>query len=142
MLDLLDLSIGKGKREPTADEKLAALSRDTRRRKKILQDAWAESQRVDTVKHAKIHGLVGYEMLRRKDEQKRDVEARRGVLGIRRPRRHRRALSRYAAAMALSNAHRRDRTPSTRRQQRTRAPHVVARGSTGHEDALRFMCRH
>ena len=74
MLDLLDLSIGKGKREPTADEKLAALSRDTRRRKKILQDAWAESQRIDTVKHAKIHGLVGYEMLRRKDEQKRDVE--------------------------------------------------------------------
>jgi hypothetical protein len=91
MLDLLDLSIGKSKREPTADEKLAALSRDTRRRKKILQDAWAESQRIDTVKHAKIHGLVGYEMLRRKDEQKRDVEARRGVLGIRRPRRHRRA---------------------------------------------------
>ena len=90
MLDLLDLSIGKSKREPTADEKLAALSRDTRRRRKILQDAWAESQRVDTVKHAKIHGLVGYEMLRRKDEQKRDVEARRGVLGIRRPRRHRR----------------------------------------------------
>ena len=80
MLDLLDLSIGKGKREPTADEKLAALSRDTRRRKKILQDAWAESQRIDTVKHAKIHGLVGYEMLRRKDEQKRDVEVRRGVL--------------------------------------------------------------
>ena len=74
MLDLLDLSIGKNKREPTADEKLAALARDTRRRKKILQDAWAESQRVDTVKHAKIHGLVGYEMLRRKDEQKRDVE--------------------------------------------------------------------
>ena len=74
MLDLLDLSIGKGKREPTADEKLAALSRDTRRQKKILQDAWAESQRIDTVKHAKIHGLVGYEMLRRKDEQKRDVE--------------------------------------------------------------------
>ena len=74
MLDLLDLSIGKSKREPTADEKLAALSRDTRRRKKILQDAWAESQRIDTVKHAKIHGLVGYEMLRRKDEQKRDVE--------------------------------------------------------------------
>ena len=33
-------------------------------------DAWAESQRIDTVKHAKIHGLVGYEMLRRKDEQK------------------------------------------------------------------------
>ena len=90
MLDLLDLSIGKSKREPTADEKLAALSRDTRRRKKILQDAWAESQRIDTVKHAKIHGLVGYEMLRRKDEQKRDVEVRRGVLGIRRPRRHRR----------------------------------------------------
>ena len=74
MLDLLDLSIGKSKREPTADEKLAALSRDTRRRRKILQDAWAESQRVDTVKHAKIHGLVGYDMLRRKDEQKRDVE--------------------------------------------------------------------
>ena len=74
MLDLLDLSIGKNKREPTADEKLAALSRDTRRRRKILQDAWAESQRIDTVKHAKIHGLVGYEMLRRKDEQKRDVE--------------------------------------------------------------------
>ena len=74
MLDLLDLSIGKSKREPTADEKLAALSRDTRRRRKILQDAWAESQRIDTVKHAKIHGLVGYEMLRRKDEQKRDVE--------------------------------------------------------------------
>ena len=86
MLDLLDLSIGKSKREPTADEKLAALSRDTRRRKKILQDAWAESQRIDTVKHAKIHGLVGYEMLRRKDEQKRDVEVRRGVLGIRQPR--------------------------------------------------------
>ena len=74
MLDLLDLSIGKSKREPTADEKLAALSRDTRRRRKILQDSWAESQRIDTVKHAKIHGLVGYEMLRRKDEQKRDVE--------------------------------------------------------------------
>ena len=73
MLDLLDLSIGKSKREPTADEKLAALSRDTRRRRKILQDAWAESQRIDTVKHAKIHGLVGYEMLRRKDEQKRDA---------------------------------------------------------------------
>ena len=74
MLDLLDLSIGKNKREPTADEKLAALSRDSRRRRKILQDAWAESQRIDTVKHAKIHGLVGYEMLRRKDEQKRDGE--------------------------------------------------------------------
>ena len=26
MLDLLDLSIGKSKREPTADEKLAALA--------------------------------------------------------------------------------------------------------------------
>lgn len=74
MLDLLDLSIGKSKREPTADEKLAALARETRLQKKKAREYWAESARIDTLRHAKSRGLVGYEMLRRKHQQKLDVE--------------------------------------------------------------------